>query len=61
MGDAIHTLTNPNTLWSNNGIAYDLNSSHSTKTASTIVSKEKIRKKLDILLYTVDRRIKYVI
>ena len=48
-------------MWSNNGIAYDLNTSTSSKSTATSVSKEKIRKKLDVLLYTVDRRMKYAI
>lgn len=58
----IQTLGNPNTLWMNNGIAYELNSSTSSKsTAATMVAKERIRKKLDVLLYNADRRIKCLI
>ena len=49
-------------MWSNNGICFDLNSTAtSCKSASTTISKEKIRKKLDVLLYSIDRRIKYLI
>lgn len=59
--DAIQTLSNPNILWTNNGIAYDLNSQTSSKSTASSVSKESIRKKLDVLLYTVDRRMKYAI
>jgi hypothetical protein len=61
MVDALQNLSNPNIFWANNGIAYDLNSSTSSKSTATSVSKEKIRKKLDVLLYTVDRRMKYAI
>lgn len=60
--DSLSTLSNPNTMWLHNGIAYEVNTPSSSKsTAASTVSKERIRKKLDVLLYTVDRRIKYII
>jgi len=63
LGDAIQQISTPGSFWSNNGICYDLSNTHSTsaKSSSTIVSKDKLRKKLDVLLYTVDRRIKYAL
>ena len=60
IADAIQSISNPNIFWSNNGIAFDMNStSGSSKSTSSIVSKERIRKKLDVFLYSIDRRIKY--
>ena len=60
--DALQTLTNPNAIWMPNGIAYDLNCSQASKsTAATMVSKEKIRKRLDVFLYSMDRRMKLLI
>ena len=49
-------------MWSSNGIGFDLSSSTSAKsTAQTAFSKERIRKKLDVMLYTIDRRIKHIV
>ena len=60
--DTISTLSDPNNLWLHNGISYEVNTPSSSKsTAASTVSKERIRKKLDVLLYTVDRRLKYII
>eukprot|EP00347_Sterkiella_histriomuscorum_P005241 403357349 len=60
--DSISTLSDPNNLWLHNGISYEVNTPSSSKsTAASTVSKERIRKKLDVLLYTVDRRLKYII
>lgn len=60
--EGLYVLENPNQIWLNNGIAYEMSSSTNSKsTAATTVSKEKLRRKLDVLLYTVDRRIKYIL
>ena len=61
--DALQTLQNPNTIWLANGVSYEMSnqSDRSKSTSASFVSKERIRKKLDVLLYSVDRRIKYVI
>ena len=60
-------LQNPGLFLSNNGIAYEVaygpsNGVLSGKghNSSAIVSREQIRRKLDVLLYNVSRRIKYI-
>jgi len=53
MMDALQTLNNPSIFWANNGIAYEMRGGS--------VSQEKIRKKLDMLLYNIDRRLKQAI
>ena len=64
---AQNTLQNPAYFWSNNGIAYEIIQGNSAgilsskgQTSSAIVSREQIRRKLDVLLYNVSRRIRYV-
>ena len=62
--DALCHLSNPNLIWSSNGIGFDFSISSGTSaksTASTTFSKERIRKKLDVLLYQIDRRIKSLV
>lgn len=60
--DALQSLSNSNIMWSHSGIAYELGSTTaSNKSTASIVSKENIRKKLDVFLYSIDRRIKFTI
>ena len=65
--NALSVLQNPGFFLSNNGIAYEVAHGHSTgvlsgkgQTSAAIVSREQIRRKLDVLLYNVSRRIKYI-
>jgi len=51
-------------MWSSNGIGFDISGSsgNSAKSsAQTTFSKERIRKKLDVMLYNIDRKIKHLI
>lgn len=70
---AVTTISNPNCFWSNNGIAYEVNvpsnfaptqqrlyPGNKAGVGSASVSREKIRRKLDVLLYNVSRRVKYI-
>jgi hypothetical protein len=64
LSDASTSITNPNILWGSNGIGFDLStvSSSGGNTKSNVVqimiSKERLRRKLDVFLYNLDRRIK---
>jgi hypothetical protein len=55
-------MSNPNIIWSSNGIGFDLSTSISGSSAKSIaqttIAKERLRKKLDVFLYQADRRIK---
>lgn len=61
--DALQTLNNPNYFWSNNGVAYELAPSQNALTGMlsaknerpNSVAPQKIRKKLDVLLYQISR------
>ena len=63
---AYHTLKHSQCFWANNGIAYEINASQSNSIRSgrqanvTLVSRESIRSKLDSILYSVSRRIRYI-
>ena len=65
--NALNVLQNPAYFLSNNGIAYEVIQNNSSgvlsgknQNSSAIVSREQIRRKLDVLLYNVSRRIKYI-
>ena len=63
---AYQTINQPQCFWSTNGIAYEVtaassNSILSGKQASAaLVSRESIRAKMDSVLYSVGRRIRYI-
>lgn len=56
----LRQIQDPGHFWSNNGIGYDVSNNSLKPGSSTTVSKEKIRKRLDVLLYNVSRRIKHI-
>ena len=62
---AIGMANSPNLFWANNGIAYEIlgqgtQGFKSTVSGAALVSRESIRKKLDQVLYGVNRRIRFV-
>ena len=60
--DASTSISNPNIIWTSSGIGFDLStvsSNSSTKSnVQILISKERLRRKLDVFLYNLNRRIK---
>lgn len=53
--DCLSQIQNPNQLWSNNGIGYDI--SQNKDRTTSFIAQNHIKRKLDGVLYQVSRRI----